>query len=224
MASIRIPKEDLPILKKISELDESQFSSLISALGETDATLTPKRFIQNISKKLTTIQRSELEDVLRVTFVLYWMKERLKESSKELAESVCKSVAESASKDCQLPSAKLKLLSNRLQKLLDFNSVAVTSKALDVMTEHQRVFCKARILSDIRPVFAGSLESASAAVIIHNLQIGFHDSGTGKHEEFYVSLDTSDIQILKKVIERAEKKTVALQSIRNKSSIPYLEV
>ena len=92
------------------------------------------------------------------------------------------------------------------------------------MTENDRIFCGARILSDIRPVFTDSLESASAAVIIHNLQIGFHDSGTGVHKEFYVALDNQDIQKLKEIILRAEKKTQALKAILNKSSVPYLEV
>jgi hypothetical protein len=54
------------------------------------------------------------------------------------------------------------------------------------------------------------------------LQIGFGHSG--RYQEIYFALDTSDIQELKKVIERAEQKTIALKSIIEKATVPYLEV
>ena len=91
------------------------------------------------------------------------------------------------------------------------------------MTEHAHVFCNARILSDIRPVFAESADSASAAVVIHNLQIGFHEGGTGPHKEFYVALDTGDLRKLKELIVRAEKKDIALQTMLKSSNVPYLD-
>jgi hypothetical protein len=56
------------------------------------------------------------------------------------------------------------------------------------------------------------------------LQIGFHEGGTKEHKEFYVALDTDDIQALKEVINRAERKTIALQTIIKSSKLPYLEV
>jgi hypothetical protein len=85
------------------------------------------------------------------------------------------------------------------------------------------VFCSARILSDLRPVFQEPPTAASASVIIHNLQIGFHDSGTGDHKEFYVALDAGDLDILKKIIVRAEQKTASLKAILAKANVPYLE-
>ncbi len=59
-------------------------------------------------------------------------------------------------------------------------------------------------------------------MIIHMLQIGFHTGG--EHREYYFALDADDIRKLKGVIERAEKKTTALQAILKKAEVNYLEV
>ncbi|MGD1087413.1 MAG: hypothetical protein ABR955_01625 [Verrucomicrobiota bacterium] len=225
MASLTIPDEDLPVLKAISELDDPQFNSLISAFGETNPTLRRRQFIGNVKEKVKTIETDELSEICRVIFILYAMKERAELSAKDLANDVGESILESVSKDFEFSTGKKEILISRLQKLLGFEkTMAVTSKAFDVMTEHKHTFCRARVLSDIRPVFTSTADSASGAMIIHNLQIGFHDGGTGKHKEFYVALDTDDIKSLKEVIARAEKKTKALESILKSSSVPYLEV
>src|ERR1035438_229170 len=153
------------------------------------------------------------------------MKDRRGIDSQEFADEISKSVLASASKDFDFSPEKGRILNSRLQKLLSFDkTLAVTSKAYDVLTEHAHTFCRARIISDIRPVFTNTVESANGAVIIHNLQIGFHEGGDGEHKEFYVALDTDDIQALKEVVIRAEKKTIALRSILKSSSVPYLEV
>ena len=103
-------------------------------------------------------------------------------------------------------------------------TVAITAKAVDVITEHKHTYCTARILSDIRPIFSRKAESAEAAVIVHNLQIGYHDGGSGEHKEFYVTLDTDDIIALKDGLKRADKKTLVLESILKHSSVQYLKV
>jgi hypothetical protein len=225
MATLNIPKRDLPVLKKILELGNEQFDALISAFGDTKPTLTRGQLVKEISKKVKAIRPDELNDIFRVVFILYSMKQKAGASSQKLAEDVSQSCVESSSDVIHFESEKAGLLSSRIKKLLSFDkTIAVTTKAFDVMTEHKHTFCSARILSDIRPVFTDTPDSASAAVIIHTLQIGFHESGTGEHKEFYVALDTNDIQKLKEVIERAEKKTVALSSIIKGSKLPYLEV
>jgi hypothetical protein len=225
MALIHIPKKDLPVLKNILELGEPQFKSLISALGGAKPALTRGQFVANISKKTKSLQPEMVAEILRVVFILYGIKQKVEVSAQQFAEDISESCVESSSDKVQFPTEKQKELSDRLKQLLSFEKiVGVTAKAFDVMTEHQYTFCSARILSDIRPVFTDAPDSASAAVIIHNLQIGFHESGMKGHKEFYVALDTNDILVLKEVIERAEKKTNALKSIIKTSKLPYLEV
>lgn len=224
-ASINIPKEDLVVLKKISKLENQQFNSLLSVIRAERPTFSRRQFVHNIAAKVKTIQKADIATILRVVFILYSMKGELGSSAQELSKDIVKSYSELCSKDHHISHKQVTLLNIRLKHLLSCDkTVAVTAKASDVMTEHAHTFCRARILSDIRPVFTDSATSASAAVIIHNLQIGFHEAGSGDHKEFYVALDTDDIKVLKEVVERAEKRTIALESILKTSKVPYLEV
>ena len=75
-------------------------------------------------------------------------------------------------------------------------------------------------MSDIRPVFAGSPGDTAGALIIHNLNISYHNGS--RHKEFYVALDSDELDELKQVIERAQKKAVSLKLLLKKSSTPYL--
>ena len=224
-SSITIPKSDLPALKSIVELGPQDFDCLLSAMRGTKAVLSKGKFIRSIAAKAKGIDRSKLSAIFKVIFVLYAMKDRTGTSAKELAQRVAESYANSQSKENRPSSEQADILNSRIGQLLSNDkTVAVTAKAFDVMTAHEHVFCGARIMSDIRPVFSGSVEAASAAVMVHNLQIGFHDNGSGEHKDFYVALDTDDIQLLKSLIERAEKKTGALEAILKAAKIPYLEV
>ena len=63
------------------------------------------------------------------------------------------------------PMAKVSVLAERIEKLLAVGGqIAVAAKAINVMIEQHRIFCGARILSDIRHVFSTSPESVSAAL------------------------------------------------------------
>jgi hypothetical protein len=217
-----MPKEALPDLKTVTELDEKLFDSLLAAISATGPTLTGSKFDKNLREKVPTIKPGEIRGVLGVAFNLYSIRKKhdLSLSPQEFADAIADSDLISKAKG--FSPEKRKILSDRLTKLLGFDTtVGVTAKAVDVMTEHERIFCSARILSDIRPVFAKTPEIAEAAVIIHNLQISFHKCG--EHKEAYFALDTSDLAKLKQVIERAEKKTTALQAILKQSRLPYLE-
>ena len=221
MASLNVPEKELPSLAKIAEMPQETFASLISVLGEIKPTLNPKYFSEALSKRVPTLDSGSVSPILNTLFSLYWMKERGKFSPEEMAQQISKAASSSKSKKFQFPTDKSGMLCDRLKLLLGFDkSLGVTAKAFDVMTEHDHVFCRARILSDIRPVFTSAAESTPAAVIIHNLQIGFHRHG--KHDEFYVALDANDVEELKQALIRAEKKTITLRSILSKSNLDYL--
>ena len=222
MANINIPEEAISAFKTLVGLEQGVFDSLLSTFSNAKPTLTARQFSVNISKTIKTVEPSALWDILIAVLPLFGIKEDQKISAGELADGIGLSLKEEKPKG--FPVEKTELLTVRLKQLLGLNkSLAVVAKAMDVMTDHEHLFCGVKILSDIRPIFTDTLETASSAVVIHNLQIGFHDSATNKHKEFYVALDTEDIQELKEVIARAEKKTLALQSMLAKSNVHYLE-
>ena len=113
-------------------------------------------------------------------------------------------------------------LETRLAKIFELRrSLSVTTKALDVLTSHDRVFYTARILTDLRPVFDESGDLIEAAVIVHNLRI--HYGQDDDHRDFYVALDTRDIQSLRDVLDRADKKARSLEELLRLSGVSYLD-
>lgn len=223
MSNITIPKEAIPALRLIADLSQTQFDDLLSAIKLTKPTLTASQFATSISKTVKSVEADSIWEVFAACIPLYGVMKTHELSPTELAEDIGLFFKE-ANLD-GFATDKAGVLTSRLKELLVLDkTLAVTAKAMDVMTEHQQTFCDARIMCDIRPVFADTAESAASAMIIHNLHIGFHDSTTGNHKSLCVALDNDDIKTLKAVIERAEKKTAILKSIIEKADVNYLDV
>jgi hypothetical protein len=222
MASI-IPERLLQSIKRIAELEQPAYEALVQVLEKLSPALTRDEFAENASKTLSTIPPKDLQEILTSILVLYRVKDKKGLSNEDISQKAVESLSHAKNEEIKISEEKQPVLKDRIKKLLSFDaSVGVTAKALDVMTDQDRVFCNARILSDIRPVFTTSLESASAAVIVHTLRIGFHQDD--KHQDFYFALDGSDLKALKEIILRAEKKTKALEAILEKSNTKCLKV
>jgi hypothetical protein len=102
----------------------------------------------------------------------------------------------------------------KLQILLSAEVFGIVSKLDDLRTESERLFCHARIMTDLRPVFGSAVADGPKAVLVtHNLKIAFHESGGKGDHDFYVSLDAEGLNDLKEVILRAEAKANTLRSI-----------
>jgi len=85
------------------------------------------------------------------------------------------------------------------------------------------LYCDAKILSDIRPVFGDDLsEGPISAVITHTLKLAYHEGG--EHKEFFIVMDQQDLITLFEVIDRAHEKEQALTGLLQKSGIPRLGI
>ena len=105
-------------------------------------------------------------------------------------------------------------------------SLGVTAKATDIRGQHQNVYCKARILTDIRPVFKQDVaEEPPASVIIHTLRMTTHQEGDfSTAKDFYVALDALDLRELRKLVDRAIRKEETLKSLIAKTGMTCLDV
>jgi hypothetical protein len=100
-------------------------------------------------------------------------------------------------------------------------SLESISKAIVLQRSHERVYCQAKIFSDIRSVFGDDVKSAPvAATISHTLTIRYHENG--HHQEVFVMLDRYDLDQLEEVIKRAKQKDLSLTKVLSGSKIPRL--
>ncbi len=222
MSTLSIPVELLPALKKISELEDSIFADLVKGLGLIDPELSPATFAKHLAEKVGSIKPEDLKEFARVIFSCYGSKANFNKSAASFADDISQTLLEDHAKD--FTKEKVKLLNGRLRILLSIDKgVAITSKARNVISNHDHVYCNARIVSDIRPIFSAEADSVSAMGIVHTFNITHHVSGRRKHGEFFVAMDDNDLIAIKKLIERAEKKSGILKSIIKKSGILFLE-
>jgi hypothetical protein len=115
------------------------------------------------------------------------------------------------------------VLRERLGRILGPTSpLWLSAKANLLRVEQERLFCDARILTDIRPIFGRKASTGPAALtIVHTLKLSYHH-GSEELEELFVSLDDDDLQTLKQVIQRAEEKQGALEPLVQKTGIDLL--
>ena len=101
-------------------------------------------------------------------------------------------------------------------------SLGVTAKAASVRSEYGAIYCRARILTDLRPIFGPDPALAPlAAVIVHTLRITYHDGDS--HKDFYVALDAGDLRQIRELAERADRKEASLRAEIARTQMRYLE-
>jgi hypothetical protein len=102
-------------------------------------------------------------------------------------------------------------------------TVGTAAKTGPVLTEHERIFLSARVLTDIRPIFHPNLsEKPNAAVIVHMLRIASRDI-FGSHHAEYFALDANDIRVLKNIADRAIRKEETIKALLADSNVDTID-
>lgn len=106
------------------------------------------------------------------------------------------------------------LFKNFIKDMLSLHdSLGVRAKAYRLIPEHQRLFVRSEIYSDIRSVFRPDNPDIkpSAAVVVHSLKITYIEARN--KQEIYIGLDAEDLQELHDTVGRAIKKQETLKKM-----------
>jgi len=102
------------------------------------------------------------------------------------------------------------------------DSLGITAKAFDLLTDQEHCCHSVRIISDVRHIFpTDASQRPKAALVLHTLNLVYHEIDGLK--EIYVALDSSDLKRLKFAIERAETKEKNLQGLLKESGMKCLD-
>jgi hypothetical protein len=205
MRKYTIPANYIPGFEKIIKLspDEvTEFSKIISdfKIGEKLETILdkPKVFLKHYSEE-------DIQIMLRSLVSLVDIFEDAKGDVDKFTTNFSESYSFSNPKATERDNAVLKSNLSLLLSGSGFNSIRVTSKANDIIVANKNNFKTARVLSDIRLVFDEKLDSdKKTAVVVHNLKLDYYKDA--KPRSFYISLDLSDLKLIRNVIERAIEK------------------
>jgi hypothetical protein len=216
MPTLEIPDRYVAAIWRILRLEDKTVEEIRSGLErEGQSGVSPNDLRSKISR---AVSDAEIAEALASLYVVKSSRELPLE---EFAGAVCSAAERQAPDRKPLTSDERTHSIGVLTKLLSVDSISELSKAFDLQTSDERIFCDARIFTDLRPVFGPSIpEGPKGMVIIHHLRLSYHQPGTPRRWNFYVSLDAEDLEVLHKVIERAEQKADALRSSVNKA--PYM--
>ncbi len=221
MNKLTIPSKDYDAIKDFLGIPDESFPKLLDALKQAKPALHISRLATDVSKKVE-MDVGVTRRLIRLFANLYTARVELGMPIPEFVKAFRLAVDEN---DKLKPEPeKWESVETHLSAILALDeSLGVTSKALDVMTEHQNVFSDARVFTEIRPVFGPNPDAPpSATTLFHTLKIHYHDSS--EHKEFFVALDSNDIKALHGVIQRAILKEVSLKKWVRKLETPFIDV
>jgi len=222
MTELKIPERYKGGLIKLVSLPDKSLEGLISALERVHPKLFPEDLSVELISKVQAISPDDLIEIIDTLFSLCVTGQHDETPPEELAEEIIGAMAESEIKDLQLSKDEQESFKHRLIRLFKIETLLIVAKALGVLQDNENTFCGARILTDMRPVFGSDPGTApNAAVIVHILKLSYHHESELK--DFYIALDTADIEALRKVLDRADLKAQCLKSVLEKAGIRYLD-
>jgi hypothetical protein len=219
--ALQVPNRYIPMLNSVRNLSQPAAAELLRALGSAQVTASPKEMVSNIAESVPSVSREELEKILEVLYSLYHVREFSELNRNSFLSELVESVRENANP--KIPDEELPIIRQRFKDLLGLKTLESISKAIGLQREEERIYCEAKIISDIRPVFGNDVKlKPVAATITHSLKISYHENGD--HKEFYIVLDEVDLNELAEVIKRAKTKANTLTQVLSGAGIPRLGI
>ncbi len=217
--TLRIPDKYASSLAEFLRLSPQELAKFLDILRDEEPSLAVSRLTDTISARLS-IERSRVNETIRLLQSLQAAREGLGTSVEEFVSEL-RAAMEASGKE-ELQPADWAAFQKAITDALSENALSVSSKAWEVIREHSHVYCSARVLTDLRPIFKNEVEQApSAFVAVHTLKLVYHQDG--KHHDFYVALDRSDIEQLATVLQRALSKEQSLRALTSAKGVKILD-
>jgi uncharacterized protein (DUF1778 family) len=222
--ALQVPDRQLSDIRKLLELPDERTQELLRALADAGPNFNVDDLAAEVSTR-TKLPRRLVNGIVSVLASLYITRDS---HPVPLEAFVDEEVGVALRNVMGSPSDLVDTQWARLRKFLMValaldNTVGTASKAGHVLTEHERIFDDARILTDIRPIFHLDVsDKPNAAVLIHMLRVRERDS-LGRQSVHFFALDANDLRSLKEIIDRAIKKEETLRDAMKNSAINILE-
>jgi hypothetical protein len=221
--ALTVPVQQIAHIKKLLELSDDQIKTFLAILFKAE----PQFNVYDLGDELSgALQSSDLPivPILRVLSSLYLTRPVTQSIDKFVDQEVFPALERAGAFASESADAQRQKLRSFLVAALSFErTLGTAAKAGDILTEHERIFVTARIVTDLRPIFHVDVkEKPDAAVIIHTLKITQRDH-SGNHADLYFALDHNDLLVMKDLIERALKKENTLKNIVNSATITVLD-
>lgn len=218
---LTIPEDEQPRLLRLATLEDAAFDELMDALSAAPLKFRTNELVQAVTplagKHLSPEDAKAAVETLREMAMFRAMAEvDLDEFVKDVLGGMQAALSEKFT-----DGARVKL-AERLSKLLSLQSISAPSKARSLLIDHAQYLCRARIFTDVRPVFGSDVEQTPAtALVVHTLKLSYHQGSSVR--DFFVVLDRRDLDELSDLLDRAKRKENSLQAMLGSAGIEPLQ-
>ena len=205
-------------LRLVLSLDDNQIDELVKLYENSKPALSAKEYADRISDNVKSLPASDAYRITRGLLAFYQVK-----IGRDLSGFIDQVSSATGEDDTPVfGEGEREVFKHNIEPLLSLhNSLEITAKSNNVYAEHDHVFCSARIMTDMRPVFDESDDfNLSAVGIVHTIKIEYHRNGD--HNSFFVAMDHSDLKEMQKLLNREEQKTAKLVGSLSKWDIEVL--
>ena len=211
---LRVPPRYVPALRTLAAATAEAYESLLKSL-DTQRSGYSKAALQSQVEQALGEQRDSAGDLVDVLLALHGVRRAFGLDAAAVARSVARSepfAAQSEAND----------LAARLTSVLSCWAITLVARAQSLLSEYDRSFLDARILSDIRPVFdQRDDQQVDGAVVVHSLRLRFSEE---QAKSAVYAMTTADLRTLQRQVDRAITKAQRLEELVRAIPLPFIEL
>lgn len=225
---LEIPEQHKSQIEFLVKTDDETIDAIISALSSLPSNAeNVANVLYTITNKIIQAKKIDKHTAFNIASTLIALRQFYKEENLS-NEDVVDLIGESIENDTEflVETEQIERFKKRLSNLLEAlennaSYLDISEKASDLLIEYERIFSDSRIITDIRPVFDSETEKkVEGAILIHTLKIQYKDAEATK--EFYVALDSDDLDNLHEQVIIAVNNRNSLVNILKRAEIEYI--
>jgi hypothetical protein len=216
VAALRIPKELQSVLADLVTVDDSAFAELLDAVKNAQLAFTTEALATNVVAKITHIPEDRVESIIELLTGLHFIRSGVSVPLDDFVDDLLEGAEEDLGETLSKVRDQAK---QRLMELLGQRTIGFAAKARETERNFERSYCKAEMLTDIRPMFDNGDGAPLAAVLTYTLKITYHQRERMK--DFFVTLTSDDLSELEDLVNQARFESEQLAAILEKAKIVH---
>jgi len=201
---IKLKEDQTNAIQKIAELGPEKLVQILDALRneEVRKPLGHKQLTRFIA---TIIERANAELLTSQLVSLGSLIIRTNEKPQAVVEAIDEQLTEMNTSGRFPKLDQWRIVYESFLRLLESPEIRRVSMALSLNYDYANLLHRAKILTDIRPIFSESADRIEACVVSYTMRVHY-STGDG-NRELSIALDYADVESLKSQCDRALKKS-----------------
>jgi hypothetical protein len=213
---LQVPDRYVKALEKLRQLPDTSFDELLAGLSRVALSSSRDQLTDEARNFTPSIKPKDLEDLLSLLVSLKGAQEQAEEST-DFADDVLSAISRTDEPKLELAGQERDKFKKRLLTLLAADRFSISAKAISLIGEYEHTFCRARILTDFRPIYGNDPgKKPAAGLITHTLRLSYHEGAQLRH--IYVLLDDSDLDEMKALFSGSKGREPPRSTCRNTSA------